>query len=103
MVECYALPTAPNYTAQLYKLGSDNKVVSMGQINNTVFWEKYGQLESGMMGIRYMCQISTNSLSIKPGLNDQIEIESKKFKFINIAKRQNPGFVSFWECELKSI
>jgi hypothetical protein len=103
MIEVYALPTAKPYRVQAQYLQRINgQAQPLVTLENVVFYDKTGVLETGMLGIKYMVQISTSVLSGKPGLNDSIIIAGKEYKFMNPTIKRNPGFVPFFESEIKS-
>lgn len=103
MMEIHAIPTAVPYneTATYYTYVNGEKQAGV-PLNPVVFYDREGRLETGMLGIIKMIQISTSVLATKPKLNDIIEIDGQEYKFISPIKKANPGFVTFWESEVKS-
>lgn len=105
MRECYSLPTAkPDlYTAEYSKFTNGVRASSPVTIQNVVMYDVSGRLQSGKLGINRFVQISSSTLPIMPGLNDQLMIDGKTYQIINPVKRSSPGFVTFWESEVLEI
>jgi hypothetical protein len=104
MIECYALPTALPYniTCKYRQFVKGVKYQDDQTLDHVVFYGRTGQLETGLLGIKYFAQISKSIMSNKPGLQDLFIIDDKTYQILSVVDKRNPGFVEFWECEIKS-
>ena len=104
MIQVYNLPTARPYKVNArYKQRVQGVAQPSIFLYNVVFYDREGMLETGMLGIKYMVQISTSELKEKIGLNDSLVIDGKEYKFINPTLKKNPGITPFWESQVKSV
>jgi len=101
MLEVHKLPTADNYSAQYYQIINGARQPA-DTIEKVVLIEKEGVIEGNMIGIKRYVQISTTYLQIKPKQNELIVIDGTTYRFVNPIKCTNPGFVTFWESEIKT-
>lgn len=71
-------------------------------LDEVVFYEKTGLLESGKYGIIYNLQIAVSQLNTKPKQNDIITIGDDKYQFDTVKlMNNNVDFEPFYQCTIK--
>lgn len=100
MIEIHNVLTANKTQAIFRRL--QNNTLSTGQQIVVSYNTDKGVLENGMLGVVEKCRISTSQLSAPPTSSDEIEIQGRKYRFINIALKKHPVFVPYYKCEIKS-
>lgn len=108
MIECHELPTANVFSAVYYTYSqatsTTKRVRNAGvTLSSVVLIERSGMLGNGLTGIKRMVQISTSILATKPKEGNEITIDDTNYKIMNPVTRVNPGFVTFYEAEIKTI
>lgn len=104
MIECFNLPTAKPYLVTGLYYTRTNGVKDVGiEISNIVLFEKNEMVENKFVGIIRKVQISSTFLAAKPDKKAQLEVDGIIYNFKDPVERKNPGFVSFWESEIKAI
>jgi len=104
MIECFDLPTAKPYLVTGLYQTRTNGVLDIGvEISNIVLFEKNEMVENKFVGIIRKVQISSTYLATKPDKKAQLTIDGTEYTFKDPVERKNPGFVSFWESEIKAI
>lgn len=103
MIEVHAVPTADTYPATLKRFVS-GKVQGEEPIDTVVLYEKEGILETGVLGVKKILQISTSCLAVKPSLGDRLIIGSQYYKIVTVQyKNPKPAFYPYWKLEIKEI
>jgi hypothetical protein len=101
MIEVYSLPSCIPRQVKYYSYTNSTKN-PVQILDNVVVYEMDGILETGILGVKKMCQISTSILPNKPSTKDYLEIDGLNYKFNNpVLRDQSIAFVPFWESEIK--
>lgn len=82
----------------------DDEIQAGVPIDQVVFYEKTGLLESGKYGVIYNLQIAVSQIDVKPKSNDIIEIGDDKYRFDTVRlMNNNVDFEPFYQCTIKGI
>lgn len=100
MLEIHDLPTANKTPGVFRKM--QNNILSEGQQIFVSYNQTKGVLENKALGVVEKCRISTNQLTTPPTNSDELEIQGRKYKFLNIALKKHPFFFPYYSCEIKS-
>lgn len=103
MLEVYNLPTANTVTASV-KLLRKNTLTPALSLQKVVCWDELNQVDNGFAGRIRKVQISTTELNTQDlRNNDLLMIHEQEYKLMNVILYQNPGFVDFYECDIKEV